>query len=163
MVEPGRFVDRAAELSALEDLWASGRPGLAVVYGRRRVGKTRLLLEWSRGKRVAYFQAGLWGHEQNLAGLAEALAEQLGLEELRDAMPRDLRGLLRLAARLLAGERAAIIVDEFTYWVRAAEAVVADVQWFVDHILPSTRLLLVVSGSLVGLMERGVVGGGAPL
>jgi AAA+ ATPase superfamily predicted ATPase len=163
LVEPGFFVDRTAELSALEELWSSCKPGLVVVYGRRRVGKTRLLLEWSRGKRVAYFQAGLWSHEQNLAGLAEALAEQLGLEELSAATPRDLRGLLRLTARLLDGERVAVIIDEFTYWVRVAEAVVADLQWFVDHILPGTRILLVISGSLVGLMEKGVAGGGAPL
>ena len=163
MVDPGFFVNRLGELELLEGAWRAGRPGLVAVYGRRRVGKTRLLLEWARGKRVAYYQAGLWSHTQNLEGLASALAEQLELEELASLQPRDLRGLLRLAARLLAGERAGIVIDEFTYWVRVAEAVVADLQWFVDHVLPQTRILLVVSGSLVGLMERGVLGGGAPL
>ena len=39
------FWNRKAELSALRELDRGG--GLAVVWGRRRIGKTRLLLEWS--------------------------------------------------------------------------------------------------------------------
>ena len=39
------FLNRAAELAALDGL-ADGPGGLAVVWGRRRIGKTRLLLEW---------------------------------------------------------------------------------------------------------------------
>jgi AAA+ ATPase superfamily predicted ATPase len=39
-----RFLNRTAELAALAALDRAG--GLAVVWGRRRIGKTRLLLEW---------------------------------------------------------------------------------------------------------------------
>ena len=163
MVEPGVFVDREAELGKLRGLWESGEPGLVVVYGRRRVGKTRLVLEWLRGKPYAYYQAGLWGHRQNLEGLARSIEEQLGIEGLAGIRFEDLRGLLRLVSQMLGDRRAAIVIDEFTYWVRVAEPVVADLQWFVDQVLPGTRIILVIAGSLVGLMERGVIGGGAPL
>ncbi len=163
LVEPSRFVDRGRELSLLEELWRSGEPGLVIVYGRRRVGKTRLLLEWGRGKRLVYYQASLWGHEQNLQGLVEAIVEQLGLEELREFKPSNLRALLRLLARLVGNERLVLVIDEFSYWLRVAEPVLADIQWFVDHVLPSTRILLVLSGSIIGLMERSVAGTGAPL
>jgi len=161
VVEPGRLVDRVAELSRLKTLWESGQPGLAVVYGRRRVGKTRLILEWLRGRRHAYYQAGLW--PGNLRALAEAVAEQLGLEALRGAEPRSLRGLFELLSALLGGERAAVVIDEFTYWLRVEPGVVSELQYVVDHVLPGTRLLVVISGSTVGLMQREVLGGGAPL
>ena len=146
MVEPSGFVDRGHELSLLEELWRSGEPGLVIVYGRRRVGKTRLLLEWGRGKRLVYYQASLWGHEQNLQGLVEAIVEQLGLEELREFKPSNLRALLRLLARLVGNERLVLVIDEFSYWLRVAEPVLADIQWFVDHVLPSTRIGACVIG-----------------
>jgi len=42
-----RFVDRTAEMARLDRLVAGDEGALAVLYGRRRIGKTRLLLEWS--------------------------------------------------------------------------------------------------------------------
>jgi uncharacterized protein len=42
-----RFLNRTAEMERLERLASREGGGLAVVYGRRRIGKTRLLLEWS--------------------------------------------------------------------------------------------------------------------
>ena len=41
------FIDRIEQMERLDRLMASREGGLAVVYGRRRIGKTRLLLEWS--------------------------------------------------------------------------------------------------------------------
>ena len=42
-----RFLDRADEMRRLDALLA--HPGaFAVIWGRRRVGKTRLLIEWSQ-------------------------------------------------------------------------------------------------------------------
>ena len=47
------FIDRDDELRRLDA--ALAHPGaLAVLWGRRRVGKTRLLLEWSRRRRGLY-------------------------------------------------------------------------------------------------------------
>ena len=41
-----QFVDRHEELRRLDQAVLQGRPGLVVVWGRRRVGKSRLLAEW---------------------------------------------------------------------------------------------------------------------
>ena len=159
MVDPGRLVDRGRELGLLEKAWSS-RPGLAVVYGRRRVGKTRLLVEWLRGLGApgAYYQAGMWSHGQNLMSLAEALEEQLGLRGFSRLSFPGLDTLLETAARLHGGD-AAVVIDELTYWLRVAPGVAAELQRFIDHVLPSTRMLLVVSSSTVGVMERAVASG----
>jgi AAA+ ATPase superfamily predicted ATPase len=42
------FLDRVEELARLEALIRRRGGGLAVIYGRRRLGKTRLLTEWTR-------------------------------------------------------------------------------------------------------------------
>ena len=44
------FVNRRKDLKTLEELWRREGLTLVLVYGRRRVGKTRLLEEFSKGK-----------------------------------------------------------------------------------------------------------------
>ena len=50
-----KFVNREAELLELDR--AVTRGGLLVVYGRRRVGKTRLLRHWLQNREGLYSQA----------------------------------------------------------------------------------------------------------
>jgi len=161
---PGRFIIREAELEALRAAW-EGRPGLVIIYGRRRIGKTRLTLEWLRRhsevRRYAYYHVVPAKHEVNLAGLATSLEEHLGIRGLSKVSFRGIDSLLELVSQYVSD--AAIVIDEFTYWVRAEPRVVGELQRFVDHVLPSTKLMLVLTGSLVGVMFRDVLGGGAPL
>lgn len=42
------FIDREVELASLNSLLARPSAQFVVVYGRRRVGKTTLLVEWAR-------------------------------------------------------------------------------------------------------------------
>ena len=68
-----RFIDRHLERSALADAWASSRPELVVVHGRRRVGKSELLSRWAAGKPVVYFVAAQQLERDQLADLGRAL------------------------------------------------------------------------------------------
>ncbi|MBQ9043715.1 MAG: AAA family ATPase [Eggerthellaceae bacterium] len=45
------FVGRDAELDRLERCARKGTFQMAVIYGRRRVGKTALIAEFARGRR----------------------------------------------------------------------------------------------------------------
>jgi len=155
------FIDRHRELGVLSRAY-SERPGFIVVYGRRRVGKTRLLLEWLRnisGRKV-YYLAQLSSHQHNLRLLAETASQQLGVEWLTGITPQRLSSLLSMLANIGVE---IVVIDEFTYWVRAAPLVVSELQEFVDLELPKTDMLLVVAGSLMGVMKRDLLGGGSPL
>jgi len=46
-----KFIDREEEISLLEDEWKKEKGGLIVLYGRRRIGKTRLLMEFANTRR----------------------------------------------------------------------------------------------------------------
>ena len=51
------FVAREHELQVLEKLFTSDSFEMVVLYGRRRVGKTALIDEFVKDKRVLYFTA----------------------------------------------------------------------------------------------------------
>ena len=156
------FVDRAGELEALDAAYRA-RPGLVVVYGRRRVGKTRLVLEWARrsGAPYIYYHAVPAEHEVNLRGLGDAAAESLGLGFLRRTRFDTLDALLDAIASVRPD--AVVVLDEFTYWMRGEPRAAGELQRFIDHRLPGTRMLVVLVGSLLGVMLRDVLGSGAPL
>ncbi len=156
------FVDRDEELKLLNELWVRGRPEFVVVYGRRRIGKTRLIMEFVRGKPHVYFQCLPVSDEVNLRRLARVAGEALGLRELLNVSFSGLDALLSYIARAY-DERLIVVLDEFTYWARYSPKVVGELQNFIDHVLPETKLMLILCGSLVGVMHRNIMGYGAPL
>ncbi len=156
------FVNRERELEVLDKAWRN-RPVFIVVYGRRRTGKTRLLTEWCRRENISYiyYHAVPAKHEVNLQGLARAVEDQLGLKGFSRVRYSSLDSLLETLS--YRQREALIIIDEFTYWVRGSPSVSGELQRFIDHYLNETKLAIVVIGSLVGVMYREVLGGGAPL
>jgi AAA+ ATPase superfamily predicted ATPase len=71
-----QFVDRGDELADLDRV--ASRPGaqFVIVYGRRRVGKTTLLLHWVKNSGLPYIY---WVASRNTAAnLRQSLAEGLG-------------------------------------------------------------------------------------
>ena len=45
-----KFIDREKETSLLEEEWEKEKGRLIILYGRRRIGKTRLLIEFIKAK-----------------------------------------------------------------------------------------------------------------
>jgi uncharacterized protein len=76
------LIGRQRERRVLEDAWLHalrGEPQLAVVWGRRRVGKTYLLSHVTMDKPTVYFTATRQDTEaRQLERFTEHLAEQLG-------------------------------------------------------------------------------------
>src|SRR5690606_16078710 len=56
-IDPHVFVDRDREVAELRRVADRARPGLVLIYGRRRVGKTYLLRHAFRDRRLFYFLA----------------------------------------------------------------------------------------------------------
>jgi AAA+ ATPase superfamily predicted ATPase len=76
--ETAMFYGRQEELNLLNEKYSSTKGELIVVYGRRRVGKSKLLAEFSKGKKV-FSCEGLEGERtpRQLAHFVETMEEQL--------------------------------------------------------------------------------------
>ncbi len=157
------FVNRQEELARLDRVAASEEGGLVVVYGRRRVGKTRLLLEWAKKHDGVYTVADQSVAELQRRYLAEAVAVRLpGFAEVEY---RDWRSLLSRVAReaQLADWRGPLIFDELPYLVLASPELPSVLQRWVDHEAREARLSVAIAGSSQRMMQGFVLSGDAPL
>src|SRR6266850_3150385 len=70
-----KLIDRTTEVGALRALAKRRKPSLALLYGRRRVGKTFLLDHaWPTSQRVFYFLAADTTPDQNRVELLHELS-----------------------------------------------------------------------------------------
>lgn len=148
------FVNRDAELRELDA--AAKRGGLLVVFGRRRVGKTRLLRQWLQARDGLYSQAieaqrGLQ-IQQVFADLRPHLETQL--------VPKTWPELLEILS--LQKRRWVLCLDEFPYLTAVDASLPSQLQKWLDHSLPRGRLLI-VAGSSTRMMNDLFLHRAAPL
>ncbi|MCD8074971.1 MAG: ATP-binding protein [Lachnospiraceae bacterium] len=109
------FVGRERELSKLNRMYQSGSFEFAVVYGRRRVGKTTLIREFMKDKQGYYYMSVEGAKKENLAGLSRAfLSQEDSLQETFEF--RDYESMLgHLDTLAKSGERLIVAIDEYPY------------------------------------------------
>jgi len=163
-----RFVGRQSELSVLEAAFASGRSGLVPVYGRRRVGKSELILRFMQGKPGIYYLGGQSpGGLQVREFLVEA-ARALNMPLLAELNIGDWRRALTTVVEQWAiahpGSKLILALDEFQWIAGAEPGLIADLQHAWDRRWKTdANVLLLLCGSYIGFMEREVLGQSSPL
>ena len=149
------FIDRQHELAYLNDLVLRRHPGpaqLILLYGRRRIGKTALLMEWAERSAVSHTY---WAAEKEPADLQRrklyARIQNLPLRmaplfdnwaELWDAL-----------ATLTADRRHILILDELPYAAESDPATLSALQHAWDAHFQHSNLVIVLCGSQVKVME----------
>jgi AAA+ ATPase superfamily predicted ATPase len=153
-------IGRTAELAELTAAWAravAGDPELAVVWGRRRVGKTYLLTHFAQGKRAVYFTATRQdADDRQLRRFAEALREQLG-DEIADLAPATFptwEAALRFVAGLARTEPLLVVLDEAPRLTGGHADFADTVSAVWENHIRSQQLMLVLTGSAVAVMEQ---------
>ena len=154
------FLDRDDEMRRLDG--ALQRPGaFAVLWGRRRVGKSRLLIEWSRRQNGLYTVADQSAPVVQRRYLAAAVAERF--PGFADVEYPDWRSFfVRLSDEAKKARwRGPFILDELPYLIAAEPNITGTLQNWLDA--PGRELSLLVSGSSVQMMHGAILDGGAPL
>lgn len=148
------FVNRTEELKELDAHARDG--GLLVVFGRRRVGKTRLLTRWLARRNGLYSQAIEAAKDQQLEQVVADVRPQLELPvaprtwseffALVDQHPKDL----------------VLCLDEFPYLVASDASLPSVLQRWLDH-RKNKKSALILAGSSTRLMNDLVLNRSAPL
>lgn len=152
------LVDRENELEELNLMLSEPGAGMLAVTGRRRLGKTTLLIHWAQNAGHTYLY---WVASRAPDALLLREFSQLVWEHAHpdDEMPADFSydtwdGAFRQVARLAEGRRLILILDEFPYAVESNDALPSILQNAWDHHLKQTGALVVLCGSHIGMMEK---------
>src|SRR5215213_92026 len=149
-----RFLNRVEELGALNRRWEDGDAQIFTLWGRRRVGKTLLLLEFSRNKRHLYFEATSGTRADQLADFSDRLAEATGRAAL--SVPDWKTGLDAIADWAQEGP-VVLVLDEFQFIARENPDIGSIINVWWRERGESLPIFLILSGSEVGFFEREVV------
>jgi AAA+ ATPase superfamily predicted ATPase len=150
-----RFANRREELEALESWWRRRNGALGLIWGRRRVGKTALLQEFSRSRRTVFHTAGGRPMPDELRVLSRAAGAAVG-PGVRDLDARPfaswddaLEGLAAAASR----EPLLLVLDEFPELVAVSPELPSLLRAFWDRAKERTKLRMLLCGSAVRTME----------
>jgi hypothetical protein len=148
------FVNRTHELKELDAHARAG--GLLVVFGRRRVGKTRLLTHWLSRRKGLYSQAIEASKDQQLQQVFDDVRGGLS----SSIIPRSFGELLELLD--LEPRDFVLCLDELPYLVASDPTLPSVLQRWVDH-RKKKNSTLILSGSSTRMMNDLFLNRSAPL
>ena len=156
------FIGRERELQELNRLFESDRFEFAVIYGRRRVGKTALITQFIRDKDAIYFMGVESSSKQNLENLSKSIIEySSGIKA--DTSFLSFQAALEYVFKLAETKRLILVIDEYPYVARASKSLASTLQMLIDRYRDSSKLMLILCGSSMSYMEDQVLAYKAPL
>ena len=148
------FVNRVKEQ---EELAAAARKGgLLVIFGRRRVGKSRLLRQWLAVNGGMYSQAIEGPQDMQIRQVFEDIKGQLGTQIMPKTWP-EMFEVLSLQKKPWV-----LCLDEFPYLTAADGSLPSQLQRWIDQALPK-GCLLILAGSSTRMMNDLFLNRSAPL
>ncbi len=157
------FVGRDHEINVLNRLYGRKEFTMTVVYGRRRVGKTALLDEFSRDKPTLFFTAQQKSDVINLRSFSQTVYRFFGIPESTGAFASWEEALRFVAHNARGSDPLVFVFDEFPYAAQAQPSLPSALQIVLDHDFQKTNVCMILCGSNEGFMESEVLGAKSPL
>ncbi len=159
-----QFINREKELKFLEKRYLSDKSELIVIYGRRRIGKTELILKFAKDKPHIYLLATEKPIKDNLKDLQNLMANYLQDELFKLAKIEDFEKLFKEFLKRKGKEKTIIIIDEFPILIERYKPIISIFQRIWDTLISNRKdIMLILCGSSVGMMETEVLGYKSPL
>ncbi|MGM9948064.1 ATP-binding protein [Floccifex sp.] len=156
------FIGRKTELEKLNDEYQRNG-SFVVVYGRRRIGKTTLIKEFIKDKTAFYFLATEELETQSMKRLAGVIGRCTKNSLMKKAVFTDWLDLFQIIADYKPNEKKVLVIDEFPYLVKTNGAFPSILQNAWDEILKEHNVMLILSGSLIGMMNKYALSYDSPL
>jgi len=157
------FIGREKEIATLEQTYRTAEGRLVVIYGRRRIGKSRLVEEFGEGKKSFYHFEAIEGLDtagqiqhftaQLFAQKKEPLAASLQFRTWNEVFSYVTDHLIETTA----GTKPILFFDEFQWMAAGQSKLVSTVKYFWDNFWKKKKAMLILCGSVASFMVRRVL------
>ena len=147
------FIGRMKEQEKLLAQFSSPAQNAALVYGRRRVGKSELILHVMRqvsDVRTIYYECRQTTSESNTRSLSEVIAEAFDMPPLAFS---DIEAALRFVFDRALSEKIVLAIDEYPYLRDVVAGMDSILQVLLDEYRDRSCLSLILCGSYVEVMK----------
>lgn len=147
------FIGRTKEQEKLLAQLSSPIQNAALLYGRRRVGKSELILHTMRqasDARTIYYECRQTTTENNTKNLSEVIAEAFDMPPLAFS---DIEAALRFVFDRATGEKIVLAIDEYPYLRDVVKGMDSILQVLLDEYRDHSHLSLILCGSYVEVMK----------
>ncbi|MEQ9715887.1 MAG: ATP-binding protein [Candidatus Asgardarchaeum sp.] len=151
--------DREIEIETLIDAVNSGKAELVIIYGRRRLGKTTLVHKLLRRVNNSIY---LFTPHGDISEIILFFSEEIRNRTKDIVQFADWRDFLEYL-KLKSKERFVVIIDEFQRIAYSYKPAMSLLQHYWDSYLSKSKIVLILVGSVVGMIERIALSGNAPL
>ena len=147
-----QFWGRVKEQKKLHTLLSSKYQQTALVYGRRRVGKSELIKQCLRDSSLKsiYYECKQTTEMNNVESLAELLAEAFGFPPLAF---KNIEALLDFFFKQAQQLPLVLVLDEYPYLREAVKGMDSILQGLIDKYQENSHLKLIICGSYVDTMK----------
>jgi uncharacterized protein len=158
------FTGRTAELQLLEKTYASDKSELAVIYGRRRIGKSALVAQFLHGKPQAFSFEALEDDNTSvqLRHFTRRLAKHLNEPLLEETDFKDWDRAFDYFTRNVLAPRNdetkyIIFLDELQWMAVGKSALIGLLKYYWDNHWKQRPVMLILCGSVSSFMIRNVL------
>lgn len=146
------FIGRESEQKKLARQFSRAEQNTTLVYGRRRVGKSELILHSLRRSdaRSIYYECRQTTEENNVQNLSEIVSDAFGLPKLAFS---GIEEVLRFVFERSLDEKVILAIDEYPYLRDTVKGMDSIMQALIDTYAQRSQLSIVLCGSYVETMK----------
>lgn len=147
-----KFIGRTRQLKQLEREIDTDRMSFALIYGRRRIGKSELIKQALKDsqKKSLYYECKQVSEKSNVDAICDLLSEQFNLPKLGLDSIEEVLDYLFKAAK---DEKLVLVLDEYPYLREGIKGMDSILQAKIDQYREKSKLTIVILGSYVEIMK----------
>jgi hypothetical protein len=147
------FLGRKNELEKLASFYSKNSLQTALVYGRRRIGKTELIKHSLSKTEIqsVYFESKETFEENNVASLSEIISDVLGFPPLAF---KSIEEVLDFVFKQASQKELVLVIDEYPYLQKVVKGLDSVIQSLIDKYKNESKVKLILCGSYIDTMKN---------